>query len=72
MTNNGENAIRFLNTKFGIVWEIGATDIDVNNLIEKDFEVFDDYAIAYDWYGTKHYFNENGEVKNRTLFGILL
>lgn len=60
---HGEDEIRFMNAAFEIMWGIGAIDVYANGLVEKDFEVFDDYAIAYDWYGDKHYFDENGEFK---------
>ena len=60
---HGEDAIRFMNADFEIAWDEWACDIYANKLVEKEFEVFADYATAYDWYGNKHYFDENGEFK---------
>lgn len=60
---HGEEDMRFVNGDFDIVWECGCADIFVNSRAEKDFEVFDDYVTVIDWYGYKHYYNENGEFK---------
>lgn len=60
---HGEEEIRFIDSNFDVVWECGCVDIFVNIRTENDFEVFDDHAIAIDWYGYKHYYNESGEYK---------
>lgn len=60
---HGEGEIRFINQDFDIVWKMGCCDIFSNSKVEKEFTVFDDYVVAYDWYGYKHYYNEGGEFK---------
>lgn len=60
---HGEGENRFLDKEFNVVWEESCCDIFVNSKVEKDFEIFDDYVIAYDWFGGKHYYDEHGEFK---------
>ena len=60
---NGELENYFLNHNFEIVWQVGAIDIFSNSKVEKDLEIFEDYIVAWDWYGYKHYYNESGEFK---------
>lgn len=60
---HGEGEIRFLNRAFDVVWEGHCADIFANIIAEKDFEVFEDYVVAIDWNGYKHYYNESGEYK---------
>ena len=54
----------FLDKNFAIVWQEGCVDIFFNSNVENDFEVFEDFVIAYDWYGYKHYYDESGEFKH--------
>lgn len=64
----GEGESIFLNDKFEIVWRETCGDIFANlilmNLNKKICEVFDDYITVFDWFGIKHFYNENGEFKN--------
>ena len=60
---HGELLNYFLNHNFEIVWQEGAIDIFSNSKVEKDLEIFEDYIVAWDWYGYKHYYNESGEFK---------
>ena len=54
---------RFLDKDFNIIWEWGCGDIFFNSKVEKDFEIFEEYIVAWDWDGYKHYYNESGEFK---------
>ena len=60
---HGELDNRFLDKDFDMIWELGCGDIFFNSKVEKDFEIFEEYIVAWDWYGYKHYYNESGEFK---------
>ena len=60
---HGEGENRFLDKDFNVVWKESCCDIFFNSKVEKDLEIFDDYIVAWDWYGHKHYYNESGEFK---------
>ncbi|MDE7406630.1 MAG: hypothetical protein K2M89_07155 [Clostridiales bacterium] len=59
----GEGSNMFLNRNLDCVWEIGCIDIFANPKAENEFEIHDDYIAVYDWYGSRHFYNETGEFK---------
>ena len=61
---HGELLNFFLNKDFQIVWEEDCGDIFYNGNVKYILEIFDDYITVFDWYGKKHYYNENGEFKH--------
>ncbi|MDE7329168.1 MAG: hypothetical protein K2N57_05440 [Clostridia bacterium] len=58
---HGEGVNYFLNKNFDVLWNVSSIDIFVNMRVKNDFEIQEDYIAVYDWYGNKHYYNENGE-----------
>ena len=60
---HGELENRFLDKDFNVVWEESCCDIFFNSKVDRDLEIFEDYIVAWDWYGYKHYYNETGEFK---------
>ena len=60
---HGEGENYFLNQNYEVVWKLGCVDIFVNYKVKKELEIFDDYITVFDWYGSKHYYNETGEFK---------
>ena len=60
---HGELNNYFLDKSFYVVWEESCCDIFFNSKVEKDLEIFENYIVAWDWYGWKHYYNESGEFK---------
>lgn len=60
---HGELNNYYLDKNFNVVWELGCADIFYTNKVEKIVEVFDEYITVFDWYGVKHFYNEQGEFK---------
>ena len=60
---HGEDAIRYLNDRFELVWDSFCVDIFFNFKIDEIISIFDEYWTATDWCGYIHFFNEYGEFK---------
>lgn len=60
---HGETINYFLTENFDTAWECGCVEIFFNSKVRKDLVVFDDYVVAFDSHGYKHYYNETGEFK---------
>lgn len=60
---HGETINYLLTENFDTAWQCGCDEIFFNSKARKDLVVFDDYVVAFDSLGYKHYYNENGEFK---------
>ena len=58
---HGEGVNYFLDKNFNVLWSVSSMDIFANMRVKNDFELYEDYIAVYDWYGNKHFYNENGE-----------
>ncbi len=60
---HGELDNFFFNKNYEIVWTDSCGDIFENMKIEDVFEIGKDYVAVFDWFGIKHFYNQNGEFK---------
>lgn len=60
---HGEAVNLYWNKNFDILWRESCGARFFNSKVKKDLEVFEDYIVAFDWNGDKHYYNETGEFK---------
>ncbi|MBQ8522630.1 MAG: hypothetical protein IJ458_03070 [Clostridia bacterium] len=60
---HGELTNFFFDKDFNLVWERGCADIFENSKVKDVVEIGKNYVAVYDWYGCKHYYNEEGEFK---------
>lgn len=60
-----EGASIFMDSRFEVVYELWCGDIFANIKTDKCFEIFEDHVEVLDWFGVKHFYNEEGEYKTK-------